>query len=195
MTEQHSRNWWAFAIRGLVALAFGVIALLMPLPTLFALVLLFSAWAVVSGAFSLVSGLRGTSHRPRDWWMVASGVASIIAGILAFVWPGITALVLLVFVGAWAVVTGALEVIAAYQLRDRIRGELLLVIDGVVSIAFGVFVLVFPGAGALAVVWLIGAYAIFSGVVLLALAVRLYQEQRATRTSHTRSRDAGAATT
>jgi uncharacterized membrane protein HdeD (DUF308 family) len=190
MTGQHSHNWWAFAIRGLLALAFGFIALLMPLITLFALVLLFAAWAIVGGAFSLVSGLRGTPQRRRDWWMVAVGLASIIAGVVAFLWPDMTALALLIFIGAWAVVTGGLEVVAAYQLRDRIRGELLLALDGVISIAFGVFVIAFPGAGALAVTWLIGAYALVSGMVLLVLAVRLYQHQR---TAHPRPRESGAA--
>jgi uncharacterized membrane protein HdeD (DUF308 family) len=190
MTDQHSGNWWAFAIRGVLAIAFGVIALLMPLITLLSLVLLFSAWAVVSGALSVVTGLRGTPQRRRDWWMVATGVVSIIAGVLALLWPDITALVLLIFIGAWAVVTGAMEVLTAYQLRDRIRGELLLAINGVLSIAFGVFVLIFPGPGALAVVWLIGAYAIFSGAVLLTLGVRLYQHQR----SRSHPRESGAAT-
>lgn len=178
MLDRHSRNWWVFALRGVLAIAFGLFALFLPGITLLALVLLFAAYAIVDGVFSVAAGLRGATDRQPDWWLIVGGVAGIIAGILAVIWPNITALVLLIFIGAWAIVSGAAALVAAYRLRDRIRGELLLAIEGLVSIAFGVLILVMPSAGALAVVWLIGAYAIASGVLLLALAVRLYQRER-----------------
>ena len=178
MIERHSENWWLFALRGVLAIAFGVMALLLPGITLLALVLLFAAYAIVGGAFSVAAGARRPSAGERDWWTIAAGIAGIIAGVLAVIWPGITALVLLIFIGSWAIVTGALELVAAYQLRDRIRGHLLLAINGIVSIAFGILLLLMPGAGALAVVWLIGVYAIASGILLLTHAMRLYQRSR-----------------
>jgi uncharacterized membrane protein HdeD (DUF308 family) len=200
--ERHARNWWTFAIRGAAAIAFGVVAILLPGITLLALVLLFAAYAIVDGASAIVAGLR-ESHGGlresrgggRDWWSILVGIAGIVAGLLAVVWPNMTALVLLLFIGAWAIASGAFEVIAAYRFRDRIpgRGELLLALDGIVSVAFGAFVILLPGAGALAVVWLIGAYAIVSGVVLFAIAARLYRHHQASGDT-TREGDVAATT-
>ena len=173
MLDRMSRDWWIIALQGVAALLFGVVALLWPGITLLALVFLFAAYALVDGVLALVSGIRrGDGGRP-DWWRVARGIVGIAAGIVAFVMPGITAFVLLIVIAAWAIVSGAIELVAAYQLRNVIRGEWLLALDGVVAIIFGVVLIAFPSAGALAVVWLIGAFAIVSGVILLALAMRL----------------------
>jgi uncharacterized membrane protein HdeD (DUF308 family) len=166
-------NWWAIALRGVAAIGFGVLALLLPGLTVIALVYLFGAYAIVDGAFSVIAGWRRTEARSRDWWRILAGVAGIIAGVLAFVLPGLTALALLTLIGAWAVVIGALEIVAAWRLRDKIEHEWVLAIDGVLAILFGALVLIFPGAGALAVVWIIGAFAIASGVILLIAAYRL----------------------
>jgi uncharacterized membrane protein HdeD (DUF308 family) len=173
MFDRMSRDWWIIALQGVAALVFGVLALLWPGITLLALVFLFAAYALVDGVLALVSGIRrGDGGRP-DWWRVASGIVGIAAGIVAFAVPGITAYVLLILIAAWAIVSGAIELVAAYQLRDVIRGEWLLALDGVVAILFGVALIVFPSAGALAVVWLIGTFAIVSGVILLMIAFRL----------------------
>lgn len=173
-----SRNWWAIALRGAVAIAFGILAFLFPGITLLALILLFAAFAIVDGIFALVSGLRGREGR-RDWWLVVGGLAGIAAGIVAIVAPGLTTTALLLLIAAWAIVTGAFELVAAYQMRRELDREWLLALDGLLSIAFGLFIFFFPGAGALALVWLIAAFAIVSGVMLLVLAFRLRRRNRA----------------
>jgi uncharacterized membrane protein HdeD (DUF308 family) len=173
MLERLSRDWWIVALQGVAAIVFGILALVWPGITLLALVYLFAAYALVDGVLALIRGFRrgGDGGRP-DWWRVASGVVGIAAGVIGFAMPGITAYVLLILIAAWAIVSGAIELVAAYQLRDVIRGEWLLALDGVVAIIFGIVLIAFPSAGALAVVWLIGAFAIASGVILLALAIR-----------------------
>jgi uncharacterized membrane protein HdeD (DUF308 family) len=168
-----ARNWWAVALRGALAIIFGVLAFFWPGASLAALVLLFGAYALVDGIFAVIAAFR-TADRGGRWGMLAiEGVAGIAAGILAFVWPGITAIVLLYLIAAWAIVTGVLEIAAAIQLRREITNEWLLGLGGLASIVFGVLLLFNPAAGALAVVWLIAAYALVFGVLLVALAFRL----------------------
>jgi uncharacterized membrane protein HdeD (DUF308 family) len=177
LPDELAAKWWAFALRGLAAIVFGVLAIVVPGLTLIALVLLFAAYAIADGLFGLIAGFRARAGSP-DWWIILAGIASVLVGVLALIWPGPMTFALLVFIGSWAIVTGVFEIAAAYRFRDRLRNEWLMALDGFVSIAFGLFILVAPGAGALALVWLIGAYAIASGIVLLALAVRLYQRHR-----------------
>ena len=184
MLERLSRDWWIVALQGVAAIVFGILALVWPGITLLALVFLFAAYALVDGALALIRGFRrgGDGDRP-DWWRVARGVVGIAAGVIAFAMPDITTYALLLVIAAWAIVSGGIELMAAYQLRDVIRGEWLLALDGVVAILFGVALIVFPSAGALAVVWLIGAFAIVSGVVLLMVAFRLRGRARRAGTS------------
>ncbi|HEY7589749.1 MAG TPA: DUF308 domain-containing protein [Candidatus Limnocylindrales bacterium] len=177
MSERYARNWWMIGLRGLLAIVFGLVAIYLPDITLRALILLFGAFAIVDGALNLGAGLRGDGGQP-DWWAIVAGLAGIAIGVAAALLPELTAVALLIVIGSWALLLGIIEVVAAIRLRDRIQGELLLALDGLVSIAFGLFVIVAPGAGALALVWLIGAFAIASGILLLAVAVRLYQRQR-----------------
>jgi uncharacterized membrane protein HdeD (DUF308 family) len=168
-----ARNWWSLALRGVLAVLFGVIAILWPDITLDALILLFGAYALVDGAFTLAGAIRQAGDQ-QDWWMLLiEGVAGIAAGILAFVWPDLTALALLYLIAAWAIVTGVLEIIAAVRLRQAIEGEWLLGLAGLASIFFGLLLVAFPGDGAVAAVWLIGAYAILFGVILIALGLHL----------------------
>jgi uncharacterized membrane protein HdeD (DUF308 family) len=171
--DRMADQWWIFALQGVAAIVFGVLALVWPGITLLWLVILFAAYALVHGVLALTSGLRRGADGKPDWWRIVGGVVSIAAGVVAFAMPGITAYVLLVLIAAWAIVSGAIELVAAYQLRDVIRGEWLLALNGVVAIIFGILLIAFPSAGALAVVWLIGSFAIASGVILLALAMRL----------------------
>jgi len=173
MQQRLSFNWTALALRGVVAIVFGIIAIVLPGITLGALILLFAAYALVDGVSHVITGFRQPSGNSPDWLLIATGVVGIAIGVVAAVLPGITALFLLAIIGAWAIVIGALEIVAAYRLRKEISGEWLLTIDGVISIAFGIYILVFPGAGALALVLLIGLYAIISGVTLLGLAFRM----------------------
>ena len=173
MDSRLSLNWSALAIRGVIAIAFGILALLMPGLTLAALILLFAAYAIVDGVSHVVTGIRQRSGDRPDGLMILGGIVGIAVGVIAAILPGITALFLLSLIGAWAIVTGAAEIVAAYRLRKAISGEWLLALQGIISIAFGLYVWIFPGAGALAIVWLIAAFAIASGVILLMLAFRM----------------------
>jgi uncharacterized membrane protein HdeD (DUF308 family) len=173
MQRRLSLNWTALALRGIVAIAFGILAFLLPGLTLGALIILFAAYALVDGVSHLVTAFRNRGAGGPDWWMVVGGIAGIAAGIIAVLVPGITALFLVTLIGVWAIVTGVTEVIAAYQLRKEINNEWLLALDGVISVLFGIYIVLFPGAGAIAIVWIIAAFAIISGVVLLALAFRM----------------------
>jgi uncharacterized membrane protein HdeD (DUF308 family) len=172
MVTQLARNWWAVALRGAVAILFGVAAFLWPGLTLGLLVVLFGAYAFVDGVFAVVAALRAGGERLR-WAVLLEGITGIVAGILIWLWPQITLLLLVYFVAAWALITGLLEVMAAIRLRERIEGEWRLALGGVLSIVFAVLVALWPLAGVVAMAWLIGSYAIIFGVVLLALAWRL----------------------
>jgi uncharacterized membrane protein HdeD (DUF308 family) len=174
--DQLARYWWVVALRGIAAILFGVLAFVWPGMTLAVLVILFGAYALLDGILGLIAALRGeTQHRLA---LALEGVVSILAGLVAFVWPGLTALALLYIIAFWAIVTGALEIFAAVRLRRIISNELGLIIGGVLSVLFGIVLLVAPGAGALAVVILIGAYAIVFGIALLGLAWRLREHSQ-----------------
>jgi uncharacterized membrane protein HdeD (DUF308 family) len=174
MLEYLSRYWWAVTLRGALAVVFGVIALIWPDITLRALVLLYGFYALVDGLLALAALVIGGSLvSGRRGWLVVEGVAGIAAGVVAFLWPGITALVLLYLIAVWAVATGVLEVAVAVYLRRELRGEWLLALGGIASVAFGVFLVVRPGEGAIAVVWLIGVFAILFGMALVGLGLRL----------------------
>jgi uncharacterized membrane protein HdeD (DUF308 family) len=169
-----AENWWAVALRGVVSILFGVLTLALPALTLAALVLMFGAYALVDGIFNLIAAIRGGADaaRPR-WLMVVEGLVSIGAGIVTLVMPGLTALVLAYVIAAWALMTGALEIAAAFRLRKHVRGEWALAVSGVLSMLFGVLMAAAPAAGALALVLWIGAYAVVFGALLLVLAFRL----------------------
>lgn len=176
VVDQLARHWWVIGLRGLAAILFGVLAFVWPGMTLAVLVLLFGAYALVDGVLTLMAAFRGgVQHRIV---MVVEGVVSVLAGLAAFVWPGLTALVLLYIIAFWAIVTGVLEIVAAIRVRRAISNELGLVIGGVLSVVFGVVLLIAPGAGALAVIFLIGAYAVVFGIALLGLAWRLREHHQ-----------------
>ena len=160
-------------LRGLVALLFGVLTFVWPGISLTALVFLFGAYAFVDGLFAVAAALRSPEGYKHWWALLVEGVFGVIAGVLAFAWPGITALVLLYLIAAWAVVTGVFEIAAAIRLRKYITGEWLLALGGALSVLFGVLLAAWPAAGALAVLWLIGAYAVLFGVLLIALGLKL----------------------
>ena len=155
----------------MAAVLFGIAAFAWPQATLTVLVLLFGAYAVVDGVFALVYAFG--SGRPFRGTRIVEGLASVVVGVIALAWPGITALALLYLIAAWAVITGILEIVAAIDLRKVIENEWLLGLSGSASVIFGVIVAVWPGAGALALLWLIGGYAIVFGGLLIALAFRL----------------------
>jgi uncharacterized membrane protein HdeD (DUF308 family) len=168
-----SRNWWVVLVRGIVGILFGILTFFAPGITLAALVLVFGAYAFVDGVLTLVSAIRRRSTTDRWWILVLEGIAGILVGIATLFVPGITALVLLYLIAAWALVTGILELAAAIRLRKVITNEWLLALGGIVSILLGVLLIVAPGAGALAVVIWIGAYAFVFGALLVGLSLRL----------------------
>ncbi|SRR5258708_4537989 len=167
-----ARNWWLLLLRGIAALLFGIIAFLWPGITLVTLVILFGAYAIADGVFALVTAFRGGSGVSRGW-LILIGLLSLAAGITTYFYPGLTAFTLLTFIGVWSIVRGVFEIIGAIQLRREISNEWVLILNGLLSILFGACVLIAPGAGALAVVWLIGAYSIAAGVLMMGLAFRL----------------------
>ena len=168
-------NWWALALRGLAAVVFGLLTFFLPGITLVTLVLLFGAYALVDGIFNLIAFFRVASHQ---WALLIEGVIGIIAGVITFAWPAITAIVLLYVIAFWAILTGIFEIIAGIRLRKVITNEWLLLVMGVLSLLFGLLILFAPGAGALAIVLWIGTYALVFGVFLLALAFRLRGHRR-----------------
>ena len=176
VVDELARHWWVIGLRGLAAILFGMLAFVWPGMTLAVLVLLFGAYALVDGVLTLIAAFRGgVQHRIV---MLVEGVVSVLAGLAAFVWPGLTALVLLYIIAFWAIVTGVLEIVAAIRVRRAISNELGLVIGGILSVVFGVVLLIAPGAGALAVIFLIGAYAVVFGIALLGLAWRLREHHQ-----------------
>src|SRR5258706_9105821 len=171
-TQLHSRYWWVLALRGLAAVLFGLIALIFPGIALLALVYIFAAYALIDGITAVFVSLqeRGiTSH-----WvaLLVEGIVSVIIGVIAFVWPGITALVLLYLVATWAIITGIMEISAAFMRRIPVIQEWPLGLAGVLSIIFEIILFVRPGAGLLTILWLVGIYAIVFGVLLI---VRAFQ--------------------
>jgi len=172
MIHELARNWGWIALRGAVAILFGLIAFFEPQSAFAALVLLFGAYAFVDGVFALVALFRGAG-KDRFWVLVLEAVVGIGIGVLTIARPAATALALLYYVGIWAILTGVFELIAAIRLRKEISGEFWLVLAGVLSIAFGVLLFVATDSAALALTIWIGAYAIVFGVMLLLLAFRL----------------------
>jgi uncharacterized membrane protein HdeD (DUF308 family) len=169
-----ARNWWALALRGLAAILFGVLAFVWPGITLWALVLLFGSYMLVDGIFAIVAAVRAARREARWWLLLIEGVLGVLAGLVAFFWPGLTTLALLYFIAAWAIVTGILEIVGAIRLRQEIEGEWALGLSGALSVLFGILLVVIPApAGLLSLVWLIGAYALAFGVLLLVLAFRV----------------------
>ena len=173
MLEKFTHNWWMFAVRGVAAVIFGVLALIWPGQTLQALVLVFGAYALVDGIFAIFAGIASYRYFDRWWAVLLEGVVGVVIGLLTFFWPGITALVLLYFIAAWALITGIFEIVAAIQLRRVITGEWMLILGGLLSIVFSVLLVVFPGAGAVSVIWMIGIYAVIFGISEIIFAFRL----------------------
>jgi uncharacterized membrane protein HdeD (DUF308 family) len=173
MLSIFARKWWTLALRGVVAVIFGILALVWPRLTLLALVILFGAFMLVDGVLTLAGTLAWRKWNQRWWAAALAGVAGIIVGVLTFVWPGMTGLVLLYLIAAWAILTGILEIVAAIELRRVIEGEWLLALNGILSVVLGALLVAFPGAGALGLAWLIGIYAFVYGLLLIALAFRL----------------------
>jgi uncharacterized membrane protein HdeD (DUF308 family) len=167
-----ARAWWSFILRGVLAILFGLVCLLFPPVAIVGLATLFGFWLIIDGITRITGAWSARAH--GSWWIsLLEGLAGLLAGILAIIWPVITAVILTILVGAWAIVTGAMEVWMAIRLREQIRGEVFMVIAGLISILFGLYVIIFPGPGILSVLWLIAVFAIAFGISLIALGWRL----------------------
>ena len=165
-------NWWLLALRGLLGVIFGVVALAFPGSTILALVLLFSAYALVDGAFSVVAAIRAARQGQQWGLLTLQGVASIAAGVIAFLWPAITVLAFVLLIAAWSIVSGVLFVTAAFRVDDN-HERWWLAIGGIASLIYGVLSIAAPLLGALVLTWWLGAYTLVIGIVLILLAFRL----------------------
>ena len=173
MLEALQRGWWLLVLRGVCAVLFGILAFVWPGITLVTLVILFGAYALFNGLLTLGVGVGAPKGAPGKGWLVLLGLLGVAAGVLTFFYPGITALTLLLLIAWWAIVTGIFEIASAVKLRKQLSNEWFLILSGALSVIFGVLLLARPGAGALSIVWLIGAYALLFGIFILALAAKL----------------------
>ena len=173
MLSAMQRNWWVLALRGLFSIIFGILVIVWPGIALETLLLLVAAYFLVDGVVEIVTSIQQRATNPQWLWGVLEGVVSVLAGIGAFLFPGITALILLYLIAIYAIMTGILQLIAAWQLRKEIEGEIWLGLSGLLSVIAGILLILFPGTGALAVLGIIAAYSILFGVFLIILGFRL----------------------
>jgi uncharacterized membrane protein HdeD (DUF308 family) len=175
MSEVLTQHWWIWALRGILAVLFGLAIIAWPAAGLVVLVALFGAFALVSGLFVLGGAIRLNRWNPLGWAMLLEGLLGVAVGLATFFWPGLTALTLLFIIAFWAILTGILELVGAFRFHTELgAGHAWLAgIAGVLSVAFGLILVARPGAGALAVIWLIGFYAILFGILMLGFAFRL----------------------
>jgi uncharacterized membrane protein HdeD (DUF308 family) len=170
---QLSRNWWHFALRGVFAILFGILALVWPKSAITALVLLFGAFVLVDGSVAVVSGIQLRKSFKYWWALLLEGLSGIAIGIMTFVWPNVAALALLYFIAAWAILTGIFEIVAALEFRNVIPGEWATFLSGLLSVILGIMLFVYPSAGAVGVIWTIAIYAIVFGGMEIVFAFRL----------------------
>jgi len=173
MLRTLAQNWWAIALRGVCAVLFGIAAFAWPGVTLTVLVLFYGAYALVDGLLAVAWAVFGRHAGPFPLGVLLAGLAGIAVGLMTFIWPGLTALVLLYLIALWAVARGIFEIVAAVHLRRELADEWLLALSGMLSLVFGVLMLWAPGAGALALLWWIGGFSILVGVVTIGLGLRL----------------------
>src|SRR5215813_103789 len=174
-----AKCWWLLLLRGIAAVLFGLLAFIWPGLTLVTLVLLYGAFALVDGVISLAAAFTGGAKPVPTWWLVVVGLLGIAAGLVTFFWPGITALVLIFFIGGWAIAHGIFEIVGAIKLRKEIDNEWWLILAGALSVLFGIIVIAAPGAGALALVWVIGIYSFAFGILLVGLSLKLRKHRHA----------------
>ena len=173
MVRTLSQYWWLVLLRGILAILFGLSAFIWPGITWLTLILVFGVYAIVDGLIAVGTGLARTKDSPRWWTFLVEGLISIGAGVAALVWPDLASLVLIYMIAAWAVLTGILEIVAAIRLRHEIDNEWFLALGGVLSIGLGILLFLQPAAGSLALIWIIGGYALVFGVLLVILGIRL----------------------
>jgi uncharacterized membrane protein HdeD (DUF308 family) len=179
MLHALAKSWWLLLLRGIAGIVFGILAFAWPGLTLVTLVLFYGAYAFVDGVLALVAAFSGGAKPVPTWWLIVVGLAGIAAGILTFMWPGVTAIVLIFFIGGWAIAHGVFEIVGAIRLRKEIDNEWWLILAGALSVIFGLLVIAAPGVGALTFIWVIGAYSILFGIMLVGLSLRLRKHMHA----------------
>jgi uncharacterized membrane protein HdeD (DUF308 family) len=167
-----AKNWWLLLLRGVCAVIFGLLAFAWPGVTLITLVLLYGIYALADGVLALGAAIMGGAPAPR-WWLAVVGLLGVAAGLVTLMMPGITALVLLYFIAWWAIAIGVMQIVGAIRLRKEIDNEWMLIASGIVSVLFGLILILQPGAGALGLIFVIGTFAIIHGVILISFALRL----------------------
>ena len=180
LTGVAGRLWWALLLRGIAAVLFGLAALFWPGETLWVLIVFFGAYALVGGVFTIVAGIADPTRR---WLLLTEGALGVVAGLIAFFWPGLTALVLLYVIAGWAIFTGVLQIVTAISLRREIDNEWMMILSGALSVLFGVLLAVLPGVGLLSLTWLIGLYALIFGVAFIVLGFRVRGHGTSSRVS------------
>ena len=172
-SERLREKWGWVALRGFSALIFGVLALSLPGVTLTLLVAVWGVYALMDGVLALAAGLRMHEGGKPVWSLILVGLMGLAAGLAAFFWPGLTALTLMLIIGSWAIAIGLLQVVATLRLRKHIQGEWLHALSGLLSLVFGLAIVLWPGAGAIALAWLIGWFSILFGAILVTMAFSL----------------------
>jgi uncharacterized membrane protein HdeD (DUF308 family) len=173
-----TQNWWAIELRGFAAVLFGIATFMWPGVTLSVLAPLFGAYAMINGIFAVIEGIRRDVSQERWRPLLFEGAISIVLGVMAFAWPGLTAMGLLFLIAFWAIMTGVFEIITAIRLRHEIRGEWVMALIAILSMAFGLLLLAFPGPGALSEILLIRAFVFAIGALMIALAFKLRSLRR-----------------
>lgn len=168
-----ARNWWLVILRGVLAILFGLAAFVWPAITFVILVWMFGIYALADGLVAIGTGLARTKGSSRWWVFLLEGLVNIIAGVIALIWPGLAAIVIVLLIAGWAILTGILEIVAAIRLRNEISNEWFLALGGGVSIVLGVVLFLQPAAGGIALIWTVAAYAVIFGVLLIGLGFRL----------------------
>lgn len=172
MTEWVIRHWWTFVLRGVLAILFGIVAVVWPSLTVATLIIIFGAYLLVDGVFSVGAAfINGGNGRWVQYLLI--GVIDIIIGLATLIWPGVTALGLIWFIGIWAVILGLLQIFGSFRLRQSLGNEIWSLLSGILAVLVGLYLIVFPGSGAVSLVWVIGIYAIVFGVMLIVLGFQL----------------------
>lgn len=167
-----AKNWWLVLLRGLAAIAFGIIAMTWPGITIVFLLVCYGAYALADGLIALIAACIGGAVAPR-WWLVLAGLLGLAAGAITLLYPGLTAAVIITFLGIWGVVRGCFEIVGAIKLRKELDNEWMHILSGILSIAVGVFLFMAPGAGAIVMAWTLGAFAVAFGLLQVGFAFRL----------------------
>jgi uncharacterized membrane protein HdeD (DUF308 family) len=171
------QNWWLFTLRGVLGIIFGILALIFPGPTILSLVLLFSAYMLVDGIFGIISAVRAIRRKEDRWGLlIFEGLLDIATGVVAFLWPGLTVVAFVWLIAAWAIVSGGLMTAAGFRLNIE-HGRWWLALGGLLSLAYGVLVIITPLIGAVVLTWWLGAYALVFGVALVIFSLKLRSRQ------------------